>query len=446
MKPFIFTVLFAASFCLHALGQGAKHVVLITIDGFRPDFYLDPSWGAVTLQQMTAGGVHAKGVNGVFPTVTFPSHTTLVTGVKPAKHGIYYNDPFEPQGATGKWYWEYSAIKSPTIWDALRQANLTSASVLWPVTAGAPIDYNIPDIWPIGNSDRREITAKNGTPGLWAELEQNATGKLEAHDFNLDKDYLSMDDNVARMAGYLLRKYKPNFTTVHLAAVDHAEHAQGRHGENVRKAVAGADHAIRFILESLEKAGIKNQTAVIVTGDHGFVDRHTNINPNVWLAKAGLIKDLKKDDWKAQFKSASGSTFLHLKDKNDKKTLQQVRQILAALPQSQQKLFRVLSRQELLQAGADPNAVLALAPVPGISFGNSHTSQAFTSSQGGTHGYFPDFPDIQTGFIGYGAGFKKGQVISEMELVDIAPLAAKLLGLQLPAAEGMLYPGIITLK
>ena len=96
----------------------SDHVVLISIDGFRPDFYLDKTWPAPTIQQFAAEGVHALGARGVFPSVTYPSHTTLITGALPIRHGIYYNSPFEPGGQTGRWYWEESLIQSETLWDA----------------------------------------------------------------------------------------------------------------------------------------------------------------------------------------------------------------------------------------------------------------------------------------------------------------------------------------
>src|ERR1700712_333889 len=86
-------------------GQKDRHVVLITVDGFRPDFYLDPSWNTPNLQQLKKDGVFADGVNSVFPSMTYPSHTTIVTGVHPAQHGIYFNNMFEPNGPTGKMYW-----------------------------------------------------------------------------------------------------------------------------------------------------------------------------------------------------------------------------------------------------------------------------------------------------------------------------------------------------
>jgi len=424
---------------MHGLAQPAKHVVLITIDGFRPDFYLDPSWGAVNLRQLRESGVSAKGVNGIFPTVTFPSHTTLLTGEKPDKHGICFNNPFQPNGPSRDWHWYFDAIKAPTLWEAVRKAGLKSGSVLWPVSVHAPIDYNIPDVWTLESSDRLAITGKHASPsGFWEEVQQNATGRLEPNDFNLDADYLSMDENVARMAAYILRKYKPALTTVHLPAVDHAEHAEGRDGEQVRRAVAGADRCVRTIIEALDKAGIRENTAIIVTGDHGFVDRHTNFYPNVLLAKAGMINNISKGDWKARFHSAGGSAFLYLKDAKDKRTLAQVKKILNELPESQKKMFRIIEHDELKASGADPNAVLALAAERGYAFSGSTSGEVVKPSRGGSHGYFPDIPDIQTGFVAAGAGFKKGVTLPVIEMVDIAPIIAKLLDLDFKDADEQL--------
>src|ERR1700760_2751378 len=101
-----------------SLAQPAKYIVLITIDGLRPEFYLDPGWNMVNLRHLMEQGVAAKGVNPVFPSVTYPDHTTLITGVLPAKHGIYFNSPFRPRGESGQSYVYYDSIKVPTLFDA----------------------------------------------------------------------------------------------------------------------------------------------------------------------------------------------------------------------------------------------------------------------------------------------------------------------------------------
>ena len=113
MKKFLLTVCFLGLSAASLLAQTTKYVVMISIDGLRPEFYKDYSWPAPNIQSLARNGVYAEGVRGVFPTVTYPSHTTIITGALPAKHGIYYNTPFEPDGQTGNWYWDESLIKVP---------------------------------------------------------------------------------------------------------------------------------------------------------------------------------------------------------------------------------------------------------------------------------------------------------------------------------------------
>jgi predicted AlkP superfamily pyrophosphatase or phosphodiesterase len=283
---------------------------------------------------------------------------------------------------------------------------------------------------------------ENATPaGLYEELEQNATGKITELDWN--GDYIGMDENLARMSCYLIRQYKPSLLAVHLVTVDHFEHEQGRDGDKVRAAIAGVDRAIKSIMEAVQKAGIADKTTFIVTGDHGFVDIHENIAPNVLLAKAGLYDPQKPENWKAYFHPAGGAAFLQLKDKNDKQTKEKVLQLLNSLPPQQQKTFIIKNREELDAIGADGSAPFALTAKQGFAFTGAASGEFLRAGKGGTHGFFPDFKEIQTGFVAFGYGIKKGIVIPQMGLVDIAPLISKLLKLDLPAGDGVLLEGVL---
>ncbi|MFT3823435.1 MAG: ectonucleotide pyrophosphatase/phosphodiesterase [Chitinophagaceae bacterium] len=426
-----------------------NHVILISIDGLRPEFYKDPSWNMVHLRQAMKEGVYADGVDGVFPTVTYPSHTTMISGVKPLKHGVYYNTPSEPLGITGNWIWNYNTIKVPTVFSLAKEKGLTTASVMWPVSLGSPATYNIPEYWYLskekgGGRITTKAMQENATPpGLYEELQQQAVGKLEEVDFS--GDYLVLDENLARMSSYLIGRYQPALLAVHLVTVDHFEHEQGRDGEKVRAAVAGVDRAIKSIREAVQKAGIAETTTFIVTGDHGFVDIHTAISPNVLLAKAGLYDPQHPDNWKAYFHPCGGGAFLQLRDKNDQATKTKVLQLLKALPASQQQTFIIKTREELDSIGADPTAAFALAGRQGYTFNAAATGELFRAAKGGTHGFYPDFKEIQTGFVAFGNGIKKGGVtIPQMSLTDIAPIISKILNLNLPAGDGLLLNGIFS--
>ncbi|WP_443945997.1 alkaline phosphatase family protein [Pedobacter sp. AW1-32] len=436
-------------FCLSFGDANAQenHVVLISVDGLRPEFYLDPQWGMVNVRQGMQKGSYAEGVRGSFPTVTYPSHTTIVSGVLPAKHGIYYNTPVEPLGISGKWFWFYKDVKVPTIWTAAKEAGLKTAGVSWPVTVGAPIDYNLPEyvILPQGKGEKAdEIKAmfqESNPKSLFQEVEDNAIGKFGEYGASID--YFTSDQNKSRMAAYILKRYKPAFLAVHIALTDHFEHEEGRDGNKVRSAVAGADVAIKTILDAAEAAGIARNTTFIITGDHGFVDIHTQFKPNVILSKLGLYDDANKEGWKAYFQQSGGSSFLHLRDPKDKLSLDKIKKAFAELPEGMQRMFHILDKDAIAKAQGDPTASMALAANQGFCFGASATGDLLAPAKGGTHGYLPtDFKEIQTGFVAFGNGIKAGTVIPLMGQEDIAPLISKILNLNMKT-DGILYPGLL---
>lgn len=433
MKKILPLLFFAVSTVSTVSAQTAEHVVIITVDGFRPDFYLDSTWNAFNIRQLMPQGTYACGVNSDFPSITYPSHTTIVTGVMPVRHGIYYNSVFEPTGPTGKVYWNNSSIKVPTLWAAATARGLKVASLLWPVSADAPVLYDIPDIGSLGDSVR-EVYSKPA--GFTRELRENVFGG--AAKINYGKD-----ENTGRIAAYVIKKDKPALMTIHLFSVDHFQHEQGRSGPLVRAAVADADSAVGIIVAALKDAGIWDKTVIIVTGDHGFLTITETVNPNVWLAGAGLITDLKKDEWKAQFYSAGGSAYLYLKDKNDKETLGKVMRLLDTLPEAEKNFVRIIDRPELDRIGANPEVALALSGLSGASFGNEAAGPAVKPAHGGTHGYFPDFREIQTGFVAHGPGIRQGGMITVMNLKDIAPTVAELLGIPFPSADGKVPEGLL---
>lgn len=423
----------------------ADHVVLISIDGLRPEFYLDERWPAPMLRQLVAQGAHAKGVLGVFPTVTYPSHTTIITGTRPDRHGIYYNSPFEPGGQTGRWYWEEEAILVPTLWDFVRQAGLESASLGWPVSVGAPIDRNIPEVWSL-DPDAEPLAATRSVDypaDLLEEIEREATGRLHGGNFTID--HMTRDDRAGAAAAYLLETYRPNLLTVHLIETDHFQHEDGRESPRVLRSVAAVDRAVSQIYEAAERAGILERTAFIVTGDHGHVDLHTRLAPNVWLAQAGLMEP--GDDrgtWRATFHTTGAAAFLHLADADDQQAVARVETILADLPRGIRKLFRVVGKEELAEIGAAPEAALALALEPGIHLTSSASGPAVQAADGATHGYLPHHEQMHTGLIAAGAGLRRGAVAPRLSLEDIAPLVAYLLGFEMPGVDGVAPPGFLT--
>ena len=402
-----------------------KHVVVVTIDGFRPNFYLEDNWKAPNLKEIKEEGAHAYGVNSVFPSVTYPSHTTIVTGVQPAKHGIFYNGMFEKDSTTkGQIYWHFDQITSPTLWEVTQQAGMKAASVNWPVSVGAPTVFNISDV---GSKGQKVMEDSTNPRGISTFLKEKVLNNAPAIKVGIDK-------NVASIAAWVIKTEKPNFMTVHLLGMDHVQHVNGRNGPEVEHTIVLADSAVGMIRTAIADAGIKDNTLLIITGDHGFYDVSTMVSPNVWLQEWGLLKN--SNDWKAKFHTAGGGAFMFLKDKNDVATLNTVISKLKALPDADKKYFQIVDDKKLRAIGADPGVILALTGMNGAAFSARTDSPAVDKGKGGTHGYFPDTRNIQTGFVAEGTGLKKGTRIQEMNLRDISAIVVKHLGLSMPTSEG----------
>ena len=177
-------------------------------------------------------GTYADGVIPVLPTVTYPNHTTLITGVWPAEHGILNNGLFDPEHIMeGAWYWYAQSIKVPTLWDVAHQAGIGTASVSWPVSVNAiSVDTLIPEYWRtsspgIANNpqDRFLMAAVSRPYGALAEMEQRIGPYMMGNDTSVEEG----DAVRTKFALDILRNKKPGFMTVHLSAMDGSEHSGG---------------------------------------------------------------------------------------------------------------------------------------------------------------------------------------------------------------------------
>lgn len=430
-------IIFSIITC-NSVTHPVKHVLLITIDGAHPEYYMDPSWPAPILQKLKHKGVYAPdGIKSVFPSVTRPSHTSISTGAYPSTHGIYFNAPFEG-GSTDYLY--HKAIKSETLWEAVKKAGMTSGSVYWPGTAGAPIDYNFPVMLPEKNEqkDQLSLTQAYISPNnLLSNIEKDIGKKITTED--LSHVNFAHSKTVAEISNYIIEKYKPNLMAIHFLDTDHYQHNFGTDSPEVRNIVQLTDSLIGTVLKTIKKAGIEKSTAVIIVGDHGHINTKATFAPNVYLNEHGLIKD---KDWKAKFNGA----FLYLKDKNDSITLKSVISILKNSPEYQRGDFRLLDRNELDKMGANTETSIAIAMKEGIALSNKIDGNAFVLYKGkpkSGHGYDPAYRSMHTAFMAFGPGIQKDKTVSGIELIDIAPLVSHLLKLDFKAPDGKLFPGII---
>ena len=270
-----------------------------------------------------------RGVRGVLPTLTYPSHTTILTGASPAKHGIIDNTTFDPELRNQRgWYWYAEDIKVPTLWDAAAAANLKTANVYWPVSVGAKITYNLPQIWRAGTDDDLKLQRALSTPGL----EQELSAELGRYPGGMEET-VAEDEIRARFAIRLLEKKHPEFFTVYLTGLDTEEHASGPFSAKSNQTLERLDAVVGSLRAAAEKAA-PGRATVCVVSDHGFAAIEHDVNLYAAFLEAGFFsvdKDNKVTDWKAMLWPAGGSAAVMLADPKDEQLRARVKALLDKL-------------------------------------------------------------------------------------------------------------------
>lgn len=425
----------------------ARSVVLISVDGMRPDSITRADQlgiKAPNLRRMMREGVYAEGVTGVVPTVTYPSHTTLITGVSPARHGIYSNTTFDPEQRNLQgWYWYSEDILVPTLWDVARAAGLSTASVNWPVSVGAKVDYLIPEVWRAGTEDDRKLVRALSTPGMLAKLEAELGPYAEELNTDLPNDRLR-----AKFAIAILQKYKPKLITIHLAALDHTQHQYGPFSPEANRVLEGSDELVGELWDAA--LSVDPEAIVCVVSDHGFAPVHQKLNLFTAFVEAGLIRPgtattmfgtPKVESWDAMPWTNGGSAAIVLRDPHDAALVNKVRDLLAALAGDPENgINRIVEEKELRELGGYPTASFLVDLKPGFQTDSGLTGPLRRDATGGTHGYLPEHVELRASFFIAGPGIARARNLGVVDMRQIAPSIAHLLGLQMPTAEAAPLP------
>jgi predicted AlkP superfamily pyrophosphatase or phosphodiesterase len=432
----LFFVVFVAG---AAQREAAIPVILISIDGLKPDYVLEADKYHLkipNLRRLVKEGVFATNVTGVEPTVTYPSHTTMVTGVSPARHGIYNNTPFDPFGKNqAGWYWYAEDIKVPTLWDAVNKAGGITASVDWPVSVSAPINYNIVQFWRAGTPDDSKLIRALSTPGLLAEAESKLGPYPDGNDYSIDSDGVR-----ARFNAYILETRKPRFQTVYFGGLDHEEHQHGPYSAEANAGLERIDGYVGAVRAAAEKAG-GGRAIICVVSDHGFSPTKRELRLNAAMREAGLIEvdgAGKLKSWHAFAWGAGGSAAVMLKDQNDKEARDKAREVLRRLVADPESgLLKFYEGEESRRLEGFPNAAFIVGAKPGFSLGGGLDAPVIRDIKpGGGHGYLPELTEMDSSFFIAGPGIPAGHNLGRIDMRDIAPTLANLLGVDLPSAEG----------
>lgn len=442
MKALFFLLLGLVS-CTSA--QAATRVVMISIDGLRPEVYLDPTALGLSMPNFVAlrdSGVSAERMIPIFPSVTYPAHTTLVTGTRPAEHGIVTNF------VSGQsWYLNSGDIHSQTLWQAAAAARKTTAIVTWPASYGAEVDFLVPENLSFGVPDVRALLRDGSTPGLFDELEKKC-GRVQIPAFEAPDAGDALDAATTCFAAEVLRTRKPELLLLHYLDADHRQHFAGVDSAEARHAFERIDGFVGELRKAAREAGVEDETVFVIVGDHGFVPVHTNLNLNALLLATGYAK---LEDGKivpspdVRVSALGGSAALYLGEHADPARAARLETALRTeIDRRYRGLVELLPRAELEAMGAFPGAALGFAAAEGYMLIaiDAPLPVLPAGALKGMHGYRPTMDAMATGFIVAGPGIRRGVELPLVRQLDVAPTVAALLGLRLEQAVGLPIPGI----
>jgi predicted AlkP superfamily pyrophosphatase or phosphodiesterase len=395
-----------------------------------------------------------KSVREVYPTLTYPIHTSIITGVKPAVHGIFHNQrsSIQPECPDwnimgSDWYWEKASVKVPTLVDAVWASGREAATVSWPVTAGDTRGVNLPEIWPSPGKDEspRALFERAASPRAM-ELFYD---KYYAHfDWSNNEDLVEY----AVEAGLdVARTLKPDLLLCHVVHLDHFRHMYGDQGREVDVCLRMLDViAGRFIQATLD-ASTYDETNFVILGDHGQIDIEALFNLNVPLREAGLIDVDERGDatgYRAYGFSAGFSAHVNLMGGGDPALRDRVRECLldiqARYPQYIERIYT--AEEVLLEEGLAGDFSFVVEGTRGTQFENALTGPVVIPrsapeyhSYAANHGHHPD-KGMKPPFIAFGPDVLEGVRIDRGDMMDVCPTLAALAGADMPGLTGKPFP------
>ena len=435
------------------MNSAAKHLIVISIDSLNSqDFNRMMKLSAFS--QIIKNGSYAREVVGIYPSLTYPSHASIITGVYPDKHGLFTNEIMEPGVKRQAWYWYRKYIKVPTLCDIAKEANMKIANVFWPVMGGAKIDYNCPEIWTVEPRESQILKSlRAGSPIFLFNIFKRF-GKLLN---GIEEPQL--DNFSTESIAYVIKAKKPNLVLLHLNEVDHTRHKLGFNALELDEVFMRMNGRINKIINSAKEAGIYKDTVFVILGDHGFADVDYRVCLNTKFVQKGLInldKNGEVKEWRAYLNYCDGSAQIKVKDKN---AFESVKSILMELKNTAPSpIKRVYTKQEVeLEKRVTGDFDFMIEANDGYYFDNDWNApeiiNRIVKSKSrvneydyyvATHGYDPMRRNYRTFFAAAGPSIKKGFSLPQINLVDEGPTIARMLGLNMKNVDGRVIEEIFT--
>lgn len=420
-------------------------VLLVSIAGLTPDRYLEGRSTMPVLSQLAREGIAGEALVPVRPDTPFPVHATLVTGQPPAVHGIVADRLIGERGVQSVRFWHASRLTAPTLWDRARERGLEVVALDWPSTVGAGIAWLLPALDPVRENDTwLALERQTASPRLFAAVMDLAPKEASAPGSRWP-DPTERDALVAEVACRLAAvPDPPRLWMLRLVGPDPVLRERGPRHPDVDRAFGRADAELGRILDCFAGADLLATSAVVVVGDRALEPVHTALEPNRWLAEAGLV-DVSGDGrdivaWRALSRSNGGSAFVYARDAAAAIEAKEVLSASAALTRS----FRVVPATELQAFRSDPQAWFGLEAARGFAFGDAvDRPPIHAAADRAAAGHLTPDRVAPAGFAAWGQGLRRGVTAPEVYVEDVGPTVAALLGLGLGEVDGRLMIGLI---
>jgi predicted AlkP superfamily pyrophosphatase or phosphodiesterase len=407
----------------------APPLMVVSLDGVRPDLCRRAGELGIRLpniQELMASGASAAAVESIYPSTTYPAHATLVTGVPPRRHGIFSHlASLDPTESARAWHWFAQPLRVPALWNSAHALGRKTAAVGWPVSAGAPIDYNVPEIWDPALPNPAEdfqAVARHTTPGLFEELAPVLTPILS---MGGEADRLRTETALS-----IWNRHQPDLLLLHLVEYDSFAH---RHGPLAPEALAALERSDAELGRVRDVAPGSDSANLVVVSDHGFVPVDKEVAPLVALAEESLFVKVNEASWELRRLGAvhAGGSFalywLETPSAEDRRALDRALDRLKKTG----AVSEIVDRAKLEVLAADPDAEMILDAAPGFYFSDRFDGPLVRPSlkTHGTHGHLPTRQGLEALFIASGREVARGKNLGRLTLIQVARALSHLAGL-----------------
>jgi hypothetical protein len=373
--------------------QAKPYVILVSLDGFRYDYpriYHSPN-----LDALGARGASApEGMIPAYPSITFPNHYTIVTGLYPEHHGIVANSFYDPARKQVYSYKDEQTVTDGTwyggtpLWVLAEQQGMRSACFFWPGS------------------------------------EANIQGTLPTYYMKYDAKYPNRQ-RVEQVLEWLQlpAERRPHFITLYFSDVDSAGHAHGPNSPEVASAVREVDDEIGRLVEGVAK--LKLRVDVVVVADHGMARVEGDwINLDQYFDARLMEKGVESFIY-PRSEAAAAKIYADLDGKSDKFKVYRSGQVPAGLH------FDGNPRKgDPVVVATGPYLIRVSAP-PAAAAGTSDAMHA-SGPPAGMHGYDPaHMPEMKAIFFAAGPDIRRGEKVAPFENVNLYPFVARILGLDI---------------